>query len=767
MESYSDAKVAAQPTDGIRLAMVRALGLIYCLGQVPFLLFATETSQAPGELSSSSIRRDFVIRLRDGQRKFRQGQIITVELGYGASAQAPAKRFPDHPDQPGLAVDQFVLLPRTGVVDPLRDFLGSVGGWDGPPPRVVPFVEAEASWTTAVINEWFRFDKPGEYTLRVLAHAVRASYEAYGSRPAGANTVESNALEFEIVSAEPAWQAATLQKALESLETKSPVESQQYGCRILRFLATPQAVDKMVEHYADPDICGADYRDGLFAFPDREYAVRTLEDGLLKPSVVVSAGYLDTLARLSAYLQHPEFLPGVDEEQLGTSGWPTGGFLAAHWELIEAEQDRQVQVLLGALDNKLAGPRALCLKAIFDSPMAHQPTLLTSIDPALLAKLRKEMASSFTELPISEQSMLLYGRWENIASAEMMPVLKQLCENPPPGLNEQFIAFALDDLYRIDPTEGRALILAEMKRPVPRLDLRFVRLLPDKEIPELDNPLVENLEAGNGDEDNIVQLIGRYATPAVFTRVLEIEEPRVDRLSCEAQTAFIAYAIKSDPIRGTEILDKRVSAHNGCSPTVLSEVASRQMTPQIERLAILHVGDLDPQLAAGAAATLGEYGSAGAEQPLWDRLEKWHARWAAHSSDLPNGYGSALHNGLETALERSLIDALGAGQAWFAGPDVLGRLARLCASSGGCQRVHEIAEEAAAAPNINVYGSEPTYHASVAQYQINSVVSLKQKLAQFPKGTIFAWSFAGDEKEGASILADLREFLKGYGMTIR
>jgi hypothetical protein len=46
-------------------------------------------------------------------------------------------------------------------------------------------------------------------------------------------------------------------------------------------------------------------------------------------------------------------------------------------------------------------------------------------------------------------------------------------------------------------------------------------------------------------------------------------------------------------------------------------------------------------------------------------------------------------------------------------------------------------------------------------------VSLKQKLAQFPKGTIFAWSFAGDEKEGASILADLREFLKGYGMTIR
>jgi hypothetical protein len=766
MESDSGARVAAQPIKGRALARVWALALIYFLAPFSSLLFSIETSQALRKLSSDSPAQDFVIRLKDGQRKFRQGETITVELGYGASPQAPAKRYADRPDQPGLAVDRFVLTPHTAVVDPLRDFLGTVGGWDGPPPRKVPFAEAGGSWTTADINEWFRFDNPGNYTLLVLAHAVRTSYEAYGSRPSAASTVKSNTVEFEIVPADAAWQAATLQKALGLLETKSADESQQQGCRILRFLATPLAVDNMVEHYADIGICEADYRDGLFAFPDRAYAVRKLENGILEPSIAVSAGYLDTLARLSAYLQHPEFLPGVDDQQLGTSEWSIGGPMAGHWELIEAEQDRYVRELVGALDNKLVGPRALCLKAIFDSPMLHQPTLLKSIDSALLAKLRKEIAASFTELPISEQSMLLYIRWENIASPAMIPVLKGLYENPPPGSNEQFIAFVLDDLFRLDPAEGRSLLLTEMKSPAARLDLRFVRLLPEKEIPELDNPLVENLEAGKGDEDTIWQLIGRYATPAVFPRVLAVEERRADHLSCEAQAAFLTYAVKSDPVQGAAMLDERLSAHNGCSVMALSEVASRQMTPEIERLAIAYLGDSDALWAASAATTLGRYGSVEAEQPLWNRLEKWHARWAGHASELPNGFGSALQNGLETALESSLIEALGSGQAWFAGPDELGRLARLCVSSGGCQRVQEIATEAETAPNINVYGSEPNYHASVAQYQVDSIDSLKRKLAQFPEGTIFTWSFSGDEKEGASILADLGLFLKGYGMTI-
>ena len=758
---------SARPFKRKRLAQVLVVALVCWFAVTSSRQFAAQGVSTPAPVSSDTSSLGFVVRIKNGQSYFRQGEIISIELGYGADDRAPVKRFVDHPDRPGLAVDRLVLSPRTGVVDPLRDFLGTVSGWSGPPPRELPFVEAGGSWTAADINEWFRFDKPGKYSLSVLAHKVRSSFEAFGSPPATATTLKSNTVAFEIVPADTAWQAATLQMGLSLLETQSTPELQRQGCRILRFLATPQAVDKMVEHYTDQRVYESDYRYGLFAFPDRDYAVSRMEDGLLDPSVAVSADYLDTLARLSAYLEHPEFLPDKDEQHLGTTGWAIGGPIAAHPELIEAEHNRYIQELLGALDDKLVAPRALCLKAIFDSPMLGQPTLLKSADSRLVEKLRKEIADIFTQLPISAQLDLLYTRWDNIASPAMVPILRQLYENPPPGRNEQFIAFILNDLFQLDPTEGRALILEELKRPRPRLDIRFVKLLPDEEILELDNPLIENLEAGNGDEDTTMQLIARYATPAIYPRVLAFEERRYQHLTFGAQVAFLSYAVKSDPVQGVAMLDEALTAHNQCSMTALSEIASRKMTPEIESLAIARLRDPDPGWAAGAATILGRHGSAEAQPPLWDCLEKWHTRWAGHANDLPNGSGIALKNGMETALELALIDALGSGQSWFAGTDDLERLARLCLSSGGCQRVQEIARQATGPSNINVYGSKQNYHASVAQYRVDSIDSLKQKLGQFPEGTVFTWSFGGDEKEGVSILADLRAFLKEHGMSIR
>ena len=118
-------------------------------------------------------------------------------------------------------------------------------------------------------------------------------------------------------------------------------------------------------------------------------------------------------------------------------------------------------------------------------------------------------------------------------------------------------------------------------------------------------------------------------------------------------------------------------------------------------------------------------------------------------------------HGLETALEGALIEALGSGQAWFAGPEKLATLASFCVSRGGCQRVQQIIQASTATPVINVFSSaEGRYSATVNQYRVDSLDSLKQKLVQYPEGTTFTWAFAGDAKEGTPILADIRSFSK-------
>ena len=74
------------------------------------------------------------------------------------------------------------------------------------------------------------------------------------------------------------------------------------------------------------------------------------------------------------------------------------------------------------------------------------------------------------------------------------------------------------------------------------------------------------------------------------------------------------------------------------------------------------------------------YGSPAAEQPLWDRLRKWHLAWAGRAAELPNGTGSVFTNGLQTALEMALVNALATAQSWFAGPEKLQRIKALCVS---------------------------------------------------------------------------------------
>src|SRR5262249_13550457 len=130
-----------------------------------------------------------------------------------------------------------------------------------------------------------------------------------------------------------------------------------------------------------------------------------------------------------------------------------------------------------------------------------------------------------------------------------------------------------------------------------------------------------------------------------------LRQTRLGQMPCEAQAAFLAYAFRSDPASGADLLSKALAARHAtrCYTTVLGEVvARRQMTPEIEQEAVAHLDDPDVEVAASAVVTLGRYGSAEAEQPLWDRLRRWHSAWASRSSELPDGYGPGLKNGLET-----------------------------------------------------------------------------------------------------------------------
>jgi hypothetical protein len=309
-----------------------------------------------------------------------------------------------------------------------------------------------------------------------------------------------------------------------------------------------------------------------------------------------------------------------------------------------------------------------------------------------------------------------------------------------------------------------------MERQHPRLDLTFYRLLPDKEIPQLDEMLAANLEASNGEDMTIVELIGRYASTAISPRVLKMEQDRMGTMPCEAQARFVAYALKADARTGAQLLEKALAARDEthCYTLLLGWVARRRFAPEVEQSAIVHLEDPDPEVAADAAFTLGQYGSPAAERPLWDRLRKWNQAWAGRAAELPNGTGSVFTNGLQTALEMALVNALARARSWFAGPEKLRSIRALCVSQYAQGQVDIMLDTLSSTPliGVNTFG-DGSFSGGVYQYQTDSIDTLKEKLAQFPSGTLFAVQLNGSEtQELKKSLNDLQSVTEEHGSKI-
>ena len=87
-------------------------------------------------------------------------------------------------------------------------------------------LSAEATTIELQLNEWLRFDWPGQYRVQVVSHRVANVRE---SSPALRSPTEviSNELEITIAAPPPEWQNDTLRQALEILDQQKLIQEKQ------------------------------------------------------------------------------------------------------------------------------------------------------------------------------------------------------------------------------------------------------------------------------------------------------------------------------------------------------------------------------------------------------------------------------------------------------------------------------------------------------------------------------------------------------------
>ena len=736
-----------QVTSVIRFALALALVLVA-------ILEAALPAQAPGPVT-------LTVRVADGRRQFRPGEVIPIELTFNSNI--PKRFVVDGAtyDRSGrLTIDEFRLTPIARVTDPMLDYFAASAAFIGGGLRSTGTLGEKPFTVRLELNEWFRFDTPGVFTLSLRSNRVTDEAQSPATRRS-VLPVESNSVSFEILARDPRWEDGEIDRALGLLSASPASRDLRAGCRILRFLGTPAAVDELIPRHGDQE-CGFDVMAGLVGAPDRSYVVAQLETRLQEPDQAITQDYLRTLAMLSTYFRQPQLRPAQTPANKGRL--ISGGELSRRPELLQSEEERYAGLLASSLPRKTGAARAVSAAeyAAYARRTGSNSTL-ASTDAALA---RQQLIAAFQDLPQSRQRTLLEFEWRTVADPAMLPVLRTLA-----GGSGEVADLALRRLYQLSPDEGEGRILDAIRRPRPGLTLKTLGALPDATLPRLDEDIARNLETDITDLN--AAMLYRYASPAVATRMLKGLDNLIGRLACLPQEYVLAYFLRVNPRQGAELVDRAVAARSqtGCYQSVLTAAAQLRMTPELEVRAIAALDDEQPQVVMSAINMLGRSGSAKAAAVLRSHFDSWSRRWRGRAGELR--YNPALEvpvqaGALNASIESAYLQALGAARGWLTGVTEITALRELCVTDG-CRQSADILVQQAGDTTIDISRFEAfdELSARLAQYQLDSLPSLTRKLSQYPRGTSFTLRMTGgDAAQKRTLTAELRAWATKQGFAV-
>jgi hypothetical protein len=719
----------------------------------------------------------FKVRLKENGKQFHLGEIISLELSFAASKPETLTLDAATYDRSGrLHSDGFVLDQQDAAPDPIEDYFQSgldffmLGGLRG-----IPDLTDKPYLITEELNEWRRIDRPGHYRLYVVTSRVgRKGGRGVFLANSDSHAV-SNVIEFDVVPADKKWAS---QKLNESVTALSKVGGDRNSaCRALRFLGTAAAVTEMRKRFRGDDRkCEWEYKFGLIGSPHRNLVIREMENAISLPEQPVTSHFISTLALLEFIKRAPARPPYPEndsEEQF--KQWQTQN--NRRRSLYDELRLNYLRQLVIAIPQKQRQARATSLQTLLDFRSE-----LNSREVTQWSSLLASLPEVFSLLPQDDQSRLLQYQWKPIASPAMLPVLRRILKYSyktpnkvsPDDLfdgfdQENLRSIALKRIFELAPGEGRTLILEELRRPKLRVNEDVLMSLPDEVLPELNIVLLSKLEElrrSGGYTEDISELIERYATDEILSGVRAVYEGReVGKWDCRSQAALLAYLGRVAPSLSGEYLSKALAARAKgwprCFTEVLKNVAKLHMSPELEDVATAALDDDDAQVVSQAAGVLAEYGSADAEKALWRRFEKLHTTMESRGEEPVEGSD-------EEDIEKALGEALTKGQAWLSDPDKLKQVRELCFTDKCRAEVDSLIT--GWDPQIYVaftWADEGPSRIGVAHYRIKSLDSLKEKLLQFPKGSVFKLKTDGDEAKAEEVFQQIKSYLEENGMKLK
>jgi hypothetical protein len=703
---------------------------------LPFLMPAADQ---PDTCSATSSVADvqFTLSLKDHGPVFQLGEIVPLELAFTSSTKDRYTANSRNYDRSGrLGIETYCVEPNTP--DPLASYFQS-GGFLGGGLGGIHELNSTPKLAYAELNEWRRL-APGHYRVYAISYRVSRAPDAGDGTPDPqiGVVVRSNAIDFEVSPADPAWQAAQLSTAVQALAHPSSPDDARRAARILRFLDTRESAAELARLFwgLNEQPGGWDLMFGLYGSPFRQAAIDAMRAAAAAPEHAVTSEFLRTLVGLQIQADPAWDPPKYDpaHPQAAEAFWERRRKHES--ELTEAES----RATLAALGRKTGAARALTVNGLLMSGASNA---------ALVAALRPALIASWDDLPRAVQDDLILYRWSLVASREMLPILRRIVAEPVPP-NRTMPAMvrdaALRNLFELDAAAGRQAILKDLLDLKAEPSLAVLGLLPKEDLTKAAAAAVDRI-AKRTARGVDYELVDRYADAKGLEPVQKTFEPNVGKWACAPQTAMLRFFLRVAPEYGVAQVKASFDARKttGCYRSLLTDLGDA--LPAVQQIAMEALNDSDSEVQESAARALSKWGAAEAEAALWKALERLHAEWAARQDELRFTPGSKSPGSRAVALERALIGAISQAVSWPFSPDRVLRVGDLALTESSRQSIEGWMKRWTESPAYifasGLPGNTPTF--SILQYQGLTEDQLVAKLAQLPPGIELKWQFAAYE----------------------
>lgn len=581
--------------------------LIFCLSAQSLL------AQNPDDLK-------FELRLTGDQSAFHEGEAIPVELTYSSDTEKKYQGSFSTP-RPEMGCITVSLTPSDGSLDLPRFHNGVAGsylsgfGYLGSTPRVEHID----------LSEWYQFGRNSHYLVRAESKCISRVKSIEEGGGLEHLTLESNAVDIEILPHDPAWAAEELSRLDQILRTQT-VERQAWrdALRHLAKLNTPASISRLLEIY----LAGGDKRNVWAAEHELQESLQldSVIPALLAAVTDPSLAPPDGIASLLADLQTRKKL-GVTEpysdDPIKQAEQKTA---SEKRRKIREEYFRQANdLLLASIQNRTGQQRAAAIYYAWWNAEGLKNT--DGISEATLAQLRARVLSVHDELPPDLLPQFLWTGWQVLPHAPLLPLARRFAIESLEKLNGSYDAIRM--WCEGEPTPCNTAILDAMRKSRPKPYKPAALLLTESEHPDLDEWLREHLRdpemvQSSADSQTIAAVILRVGSQNLLPDVKQFLDklPPKNSMPCEINADLLGYMFRFKPKEASLRLSSELqSTENDCGSQLLRTLRDDRYSDDLIAPAFVALDSANFRTAQTAALLLSEHGPASAQDALWKRLE--------------------------------------------------------------------------------------------------------------------------------------------------